>query len=42
LGVKSDNDPNPINVYQFTFKAENNSSLSVGSQLYSIIKTGKP
>jgi len=42
LGVKSDNDADPINVYQFTFKAENDSSLSVGSQLYSIIKTGKP
>ena len=42
LGVKSDNDSDPINVYQFTFMAENDASLSAGAQLFTIVKTGKP
>ena len=42
LGVKSDNDADPINVYQFAFKAENDSTLTAGAQLFTIVKTGKP
>ena len=39
LGVKSDNDANPINVFTFSCKAENDSSLSVGAQLFTLVKT---
>ena len=42
LGVKSDNDENPINVFTFNFKGENDASLSAGSQMFTIVRTGKP
>ena len=38
LVPKSDNDTDPMNVYQFSVTGENDSTLSVGSQLFSITK----
>ena len=38
---KSDNDGNPLNAFQFTVKCTNDASLSVGSQLFSIVKGEK-
>jgi len=39
LGVKSDNDADPINVFSFSCKAENDTSLTAGAQLFTIQKT---
>ena len=36
--TKSDNDSDPVNAFQFTVTCENDASLSIGSQLYSIVK----
>ena len=38
LVPKSDNDDNPINMYQFSVRGELDSSLSVGAQLFTIVK----
>lgn len=37
--AKSDNDADPVNVMAFTITGKNDSTLSVGSQLYSITRT---
>lgn len=39
LVTKSDNDASPDNAYQFTVTCENDSALTVGSQLYQIVTT---
>ena len=39
MGLKSDNDADPINLFQFTCKGENDASLSAGAQLFTILKT---
>lgn len=38
LVPKSDNDGNPVNVFQFTVKGDNLASLSAGAQLFQIVK----
>ena len=38
---KSDNDGNPLNAFQFSVKCDIDASLSVGSQIYSIVKDEK-
>lgn len=38
IGVKSDNDSDPINVFSFACKAENDATLSAGGQLFTIVK----
>ncbi len=38
IQVKSDNDADPINVFQFAMHGENDESQSVGSQLFTILK----
>ena len=35
---KSDNDGNPLNAFQFSVQCDIDASLSVGSQIYSIVK----
>lgn len=38
LVPKSDNDGNPVNVFQFSVKGDNLASLSAGAQLFQIVK----
>jgi hypothetical protein len=40
--AKSDNDADPVNVMAFTITGKNDSTLSAGSQLYSITRTYNP
>ena len=39
LVPKSDNDSDPLNVFQFSITGELDTTLSIGTQLYTIVKT---